>query len=203
MTSVSRPQAQRSRLAILDAVTRLIRDEGAASVTHQRVAEEAGVGRATVYRHWPQLVDLLTAALQRTSLSFLEPASGTFRHRTSTDLHRMARELNAPHLTSMAATIVERAQFDEASRRLRDRLVNEITDNITIAALDAVATGELRAAPPADDLLAELIGPLWVCRMLQNRLITEAFVERVVYQALDPWLTNGSDGHEGGNVVTS
>lgn len=203
MTSVSRPQAQRSRQAILDAVTRLIRDEGAAIVTHQRVAEEAGVGRATVYRHWPQLVDLLTAALERTSLSFLEPAPGTFRHRITNDLRRMAHELNAPHLTSMAATIVERAQFDDASRRLRDRLVNEITDNITIAAADAVATGELRVAPRADDLLAELIGPLWVCRMLQDRPIADTLVDRVVHQALDPWLTDGWKRAEGGNVVTS
>ena len=203
MTSVSRPQAQRSRQAILDAVARLIRDEGAASVTHQRVAEEAGVGRATVYRHWPQLVDLLTAALERTSLSFLEPATGSFLLRTTADLKRMARELNAPHLTSMAATIVERAQFDEASRRLRDRLVNEITDNITTAAADAVATGELRAAPRADDLLADLIGPLWVCRMLQDRLITDALVDRVVHQALDPWLVDGWNRTEGGNVVGS
>lgn len=203
MTSVSRPQAQRSRQAILDAVTRLIRDEGAACVTHQRVAEEAGVGRATVYRHWPQLVDLLTAALEQTSLSFLEPAPGTFVDRSADDLRRLARDLNSPLLTPMAATIVERAQFDETTRRLRDRLVAEITDNITAAAADAVEAGEFRAAPPAEDLLAHLIGPLWVCRMLQDRLITDTLVDQVVHQALDPWLTDGPNRREGENVARS
>ncbi len=201
MTSVSRPQAQRSRQAILDAVTRLIRDEGAASVTHQRVAEEAEVGRATVYRHWPQLVDLLSAALERTSLSFLDPAPGSFLHRATTDMKRLARELNAPHLTSMAATIVERAQFDEASRRLRDRLVDEITDNIAVASADALATGEFRAAPPADDLLAQLIGPLWVRRVLQDRPITDALVDQVIHQTLDPWLADGWNRPGSGSVV--
>jgi AcrR family transcriptional regulator len=44
----------------------LLVGEGPGAVTHQRVAQQAGVGRATGYRHWPQpeqlLLDVMSGA---------------------------------------------------------------------------------------------------------------------------------------------
>ena len=56
-------QVQRTRRLLLEAAERLLRLGGPDSVTHLRVAEEAGVSRATVYRHWPERVDMLTDML--------------------------------------------------------------------------------------------------------------------------------------------
>ena len=134
-----RSRTAQSREAILDAVAALIHEEGAASVTHQRVAERAGVGRATVYRHWPNPADLLADALARTNLEFLEPAPGTLVERLRADMHRIA--------------------------------------------------GELNALPDTDELLAQLLGPLWVRRMVQGTPITDTLVERTIDAALQPWLT--------------
>ena len=53
----------RTRALVQDAVRDLFEREGAGALTHQRVAERAGVSRATVYRHWPQPVDLVVEAL--------------------------------------------------------------------------------------------------------------------------------------------
>ena len=44
------PRTVRSREAILAAARHLLLHHGPAAVTHQRVAEQAGVGRATVSR---------------------------------------------------------------------------------------------------------------------------------------------------------
>ena len=57
------PRAVRSREAMLAAARRLLAEEGLDAVTHQRVAQEAGVGRATVYRHWPRTDQLLLDAM--------------------------------------------------------------------------------------------------------------------------------------------
>lgn len=192
VTSVPRPQAQRSRDAIVQAVGELITEEGASGVTHARVAEKAGVGRATVYRHWPDPVDLLLAALTQAPLRFLEPANGTLVERTRDELHRIATELNAPNVVSMAATIVERAQWDPATKELRDGLVAHMLRNARAAIRGAVTSGELHAAPPADDLLVQLIGPLWSQRMLVGKPISRRLVERVLVDTLSPWLTDPS-----------
>jgi AcrR family transcriptional regulator len=47
------PRAARSREAILAAAFDLLAREGPGAITQQRVARQAGVGRATACRHWP------------------------------------------------------------------------------------------------------------------------------------------------------
>ena len=190
VTAVARPQALRSRQSILEAVVRLIDEEGAASVTHQRVAQVAGVGRATVYRHWPEPVDLLLAALEQTELRFLEPAPGTFVERVEIGLRRAAEQLNAPGLIGLAATILERAQWDPQTRALRERLVAAMQHNVRVAIDDAVAAGELTGAPQADILFDQLLGPLWGRQLLRGAPITEDLIRHVVDTVVRPWLAH-------------
>jgi AcrR family transcriptional regulator len=189
VTSAIRPQARRSREAILRAVIELIATEGVAAVTHQRAAEQAGVGRATVYRHWPQLGDLLNDALARTTLRFLEPAPGRLLERVEAELQRVAGDLNTDTVTAVLASVLGRAQFDESTRGLRDRIVASILANIADAVRDAVASGELRAAPPVDDLFDLLLGPLVARRLVSGEPITDELIHRVARGALGPWLT--------------
>src|SRR6266702_4637101 len=64
------PRAARSREAILAAAFDLLAREGPGAITHQRVAQQAGVGRATVYRHWAAPEDLLRDVLFSAELPF-------------------------------------------------------------------------------------------------------------------------------------
>ncbi|MFJ8036087.1 helix-turn-helix domain-containing protein [Streptomyces sp. NPDC096032] len=71
------------------AATALLTEGGLEAVTHQTVATRAGVGRATVYRHWASLLHLRLAALEAgISLSLRYPRSfgplrATIRERSS------------------------------------------------------------------------------------------------------------------------
>ena len=187
VTSTARPQAVRSREAILRAAADLITTEGAVAVTHQRVAEHAGVGRATVYRHWPLITDLLNDALARVTLPFLEPAPGALIERITAELQRIARDLNIASVTALAATIFERAQHDSETRRLRDRLAAANIANLAAAVEQAVAAGELRAGPAIDDLFDQLLGPLFARRLISGKLITDELVRRVSHDTFAPW----------------
>ncbi|CAM5615080.1 TetR/AcrR family transcriptional regulator [Streptomyces aurantiogriseus] len=55
--------ALRTRAATLAAATELLAEGGPENVTHATVTQRAGIGRATVYRHWPDRQTLLIAAL--------------------------------------------------------------------------------------------------------------------------------------------
>jgi AcrR family transcriptional regulator len=188
VTYAARPQAIRAREAILNAVIELIAVEGVAAVTHQRAADQAGVGRATVYRHWPQLGDLLNDALSRTTLDFLEPAPGTLQERIEAELRRVAGDLNTAPVTALLAAVLDRAQFDEDARSLRDRLVAAIHRNITDAVRQAVASGELHAAPATEDLFDQLLGPLFARRLVTGKPITDDLIHRVTRDTLNHWL---------------
>jgi AcrR family transcriptional regulator len=51
-TALGRPRSEPARRAVLDAALRLVARDGYQAVTIKAIAEEAGVGRQTVYRWW-------------------------------------------------------------------------------------------------------------------------------------------------------
>ncbi len=59
----SRKTATQRRAEILSAATREFAARGYAGADVERIAERAGVGKGTVYRHFPRKRDLFFAAL--------------------------------------------------------------------------------------------------------------------------------------------
>lgn len=58
-----RPRSEQARRAVLDAALRLARRDGYTAVTIKGIAEEAGVGRQTVYRWWTSKAAILLEAV--------------------------------------------------------------------------------------------------------------------------------------------
>ena len=93
-----------SRAAALAAAQTLLQQQGPAAVTHQRVAVAAGVGRATVYRHWPKPEALLHEALGQVEMPFFTDFDNDLRRWLRGNLHRLAEELALPNLRRLTAT---------------------------------------------------------------------------------------------------
>jgi AcrR family transcriptional regulator len=60
------------RDATLDATAKLVAGQGLASVTMSKIAAEAGIGRATLYKYFPDLESILIAWHERQVASHLE-----------------------------------------------------------------------------------------------------------------------------------
>jgi AcrR family transcriptional regulator len=97
----------RTRALVRDAVRDLFEREGAGALTHQRVAERAGVSRATVYRHWPQPVDLVFEALGVAEQPLLHSSEGQpLREWLRRELMRVAADFARPVVRQFIAAIV-------------------------------------------------------------------------------------------------
>jgi AcrR family transcriptional regulator len=181
------PRITRSRDAILRAVVEIIQAEGPGAVTHQHVADRAGVGRATVYRHWPRPVDLLWEATQQVDMPFLEAADGPLSERLRTDLRRLRDDLAAPIMTSMVATVIEGAQREGPYRDRNRQVVDAAVANMQAAIDGAVEVGELVGTPDADVLVAQLLGAILFRRLIADQPATDDFIDHVIDTALAPW----------------
>ena len=53
-----RPRSDRAHRAILDAARELLMEEGFSGLRLEHVAARAGVGKATIYRHWASRQEL-------------------------------------------------------------------------------------------------------------------------------------------------
>jgi AcrR family transcriptional regulator len=188
------PRLVRSREAMVAAATELLTEGGLEAVTHQTVATRAGVGRATVYRHWPGLLDLRLAALEA-GMPPLPPVPDDLRAASGNDpraelvhsLCVLAERWDDEQAGAVLAAVLGGSRHDEGMRRLRESLVNQIADALRPAVAAAVERGRLRADVTPETFAMATAGPLFFERFLAGNRLGPDTVEIVVDAALRAW----------------
>lgn len=185
------PRAARSREAILAAAWDLLAREGPGAITHQRVAQQAGVGRATVYRHWAAPEDLLRDALFSAELPFFATPALPLRSWLHAELRQLADELALPAVASLAIALMEQTRCASSAGTGPHRHVTVITERLAAAFALAVDAGELDTAPDPALAAAHLIGPLVYRTTLQAAAVPDSLLTAVIdgvahWRAPDP-----------------
>ncbi|MCW2592620.1 MAG: transcriptional regulator, TetR family [Mycobacterium sp.] len=177
-------RVSRTRAAVADAVGSLFEEEGAVGLTHQRVAARAGVGRATVYRHWPKTVDLVTEALARADQPLLHLGNGPLRQWLLGELIHAAEQIAQPVSSQFIASMVATVDQSPAARLLRENL-NRRTRLVVDQMLDqATANGELSSRPDTDELVATVLGAIMFRITIQQKDADSGYLGRLVDGAL-------------------
>ena len=174
------PRAARSREAILAAALDLLAREGPGAITHQRVAQQAGVGRATIYRHWAAPEDLLRDVLFSAELPFFATPALPLRSWLHAELRQLADELALPAVASLAIALMEQTRPACSAGAGPHRHVTAITERLTAAFALAVDAGELDTAPDTELAAAQLIGPLVYRTTLQAAPVPDRLLTAVI-----------------------
>jgi AcrR family transcriptional regulator len=179
------PRVARTRDAVVAAVRELVQTAGIEAVTHQRVAEIAGVGRASVYRHWPDRTHLLLDALAELPVDAGDwSSSGDLADDLRGELGRLQRILNDSPFVPQLAALVSRAEWDPELRTLKRRLLEQGTARLGHALALGIERGQLDADLDAAAAVAMLAGPLFYQRLLANERITDGFLTILVERLL-------------------
>jgi AcrR family transcriptional regulator len=132
------------RDATLDTTAALVAKHGLRAVTMSRIAQETGIGRATLYKYYPDVESILIAWHERLVADHLEQLTEvrhrrdlTAAERLAAVLERYALILHEHHGTELAALLHQGPHFDRAQQHLH-RLVAEML-------ADGAKGGELRA----------------------------------------------------------
>ena len=190
------PRAQRSRAKILDAVRAILFKEGAEAVTHQHVAETAGVGRATVYRHWKSADEMVYALLDENPFRMLEaPSQEPLEERLAAWLTWMTELLVDPQRRAVILHVLSRTASDGRANRLRANRVAELAAHLDEAIGD---TGRWATLTPARKLdgITMLVGPLMMRVLMLSSPPSRAAVDEVVQHFL-AWLDRQAEGDTG------
>ncbi|MEN8040093.1 MAG: TetR/AcrR family transcriptional regulator [Actinomycetota bacterium] len=185
------PQVQRTRELMLDAAADLLSRGGPEAVTHLHVGEEAGVARATVYRHWPNRADILLDLLHRGASMDFEPPSVDLpiEKRVAEGLLAAAGALGGAAGRTLSA-MVGLAEWDAEVSAALEQLTEAGPRLLRQMLAAGVEAGELAADTDVDLLADRLIGPLFLRRLLYHDVLTDAYVERLVAATLSPHLPN-------------
>jgi AcrR family transcriptional regulator len=172
---------------MLVAAQELLVHEGPGAVTHQRVAQRAGVGRATVYRHWPRSEQLLLDVMGGADLPHFKNPGPPVRPWLHRELRNLAGELELPAVTAASLTLSLSAIGDAELAHRLDESVRTVGERLDAAVRVAVAAGELTSAAGSADLHALLLGPI-VYRITQQRgAVTDELIDRLL-DSIGTWV---------------
>ena len=183
MTAVrGRPREAHVHDAAMRAALELVAEAGYARVSMEKVAERAGVSKASLYRRWPNKLDLVTDAIRDfASTQSPVPDTGCLREDIQSFLRDMVSSRATAADTRNSLKIAVLAD-EELAGRCRPVLANHFTDSFRTMIDRGLARGDL---PPGTDaeLYAELIPALVRFRLARNgEPIDGAFIERMVDQ---------------------
>ncbi len=167
------------RDAILDACARLVTEHGLRSVTMSQIAQDAGIGRATLYKYFSDVDAMLLAWHERQISGHLEhlqqirDAAGTAAERLRAVLEAFALMSNAHGDNDLATLLHRRDHVAQAQQRL--------TDFIRDLLIDGARGGELRDDVAPDELVSYCLHAVGAASGLRSK----AAVRRLVAVILD------------------
>ncbi len=181
------PRTTRVRQVILDAAADLLVEHGAGEVTASRIAQETGVARTTIYRHWPDQAQLLLDAID----SVVAPHSPT----TVTDdleadlitaLSNLRARMTRHPFRQIFAALLGHANLDRSFVAAQRRFVNGVLQPINDILTAAVNREDLPSTLDISQACAVLAGPLFHKHVMLRESIDDRLITNTVHQFHSP-----------------
>jgi len=184
------PQVQRTQNLMLAAAQELLSEHGAEAVTHLKVAQQAGVARATVYRHWPDRPAILVDLLRASADVSIDPddTNLTIVDRVTATLATFASALNGDGGRTLAA-MIGLAEWDEDVFAALERMTQFGPMLLRSIIADGVADGSLVTGSDPGLVVDMLIGPLYFRRLLYHDHLNDTYIEALVQRTITPLLS--------------
>ena len=183
-----RPRSEQARKAILQSTLDLLKQVGFSDLSIEAIAARAGVGKATVYRWWPNkaalVIDAFVSAVGE-ELRF--PYSGSVPNTLREQMRRWTAVFRSP-LGRIVATVIGAGQSEpEILRAFRDHWVEPRRREAREILRKGMEEGEIRNDLDPDTILDILYGPLYFRLLVQNAELNSEFVESV-FSVITPGL---------------
>jgi AcrR family transcriptional regulator len=174
------------RRAIMDTTSALVSEQGLRSVTMSEIAEKTGIGRATLYKYFPDVETILHAWHQRHIHTHIEHLTEV-RDRATAPTTRLAsvllahalhiHETRSHHETELAALVHRGEHVARAERQLKDFFEALITN--------ASETGSVRDDTPPAELAEYCVHALGAAQNMPSKAAVERIVSTTLH-ALGP-----------------
>ena len=174
------PRAVRSRETALAAARELLIEQGLAGLTHGAVAARSGIGRATLYRLWPEPTDLVRATITWHITTAQSQPTGELRADLLAELTATRAMLHEPATEQGMRVMIERAAVDPKFAEVKEALYRSGTQAVRAILADAIARADLSADLDIDLALDQLHGPLFFRRLVANRTFALDYVHEVI-----------------------
>src|ERR1700683_93035 len=173
-----RPRSEQARLAILRSTLKLLADKGFSDLTIESVADHAGVGKATVYRWWPDKAALIADAFACSTKRNLHfPDTGSVRTDMSQQMRQLVKVFRSRRGRIVSAILAAGQSDRNVIAAFRERFMMPRRREAYATLRRGILRGQLRKNIDMDLLLDSLYGPIYMRFLIGHDRLTPEFVE--------------------------
>lgn len=190
-----RPRSNQAHQAILAAALEEVFAVGFRALSIEAIAARAGVGKATIYRRWPNKAAVVMDAF----LAEVGPGTGYPPAPRALDRIKIQMEAQSKAFRSKYGALVKsllgEAQFDpDLSEAFRERWVMPRRRLAREVLEQAIQQGDLRENIDIDNAIDMLYGPIYYRLQIQTGPVTEKYVDGIFAQVIEG--LRKSKGHQ-------
>lgn len=173
------PRVARTRAVVLEAAGDVLAEDGREGFTIDAVARRSGVARTTIYRHWPDLGELLYDTFRAMGHAKPDVDTGSVRD----DLVALYQALAAGFDSSIGRCIpvlLDVTRREPGLAEVHQQFIAERRGPSRRALEAGVARGELPADIDVEALIDRIAGPVFYRHLVVQRPMSGAEIERLV-----------------------
>jgi AcrR family transcriptional regulator len=184
-TGRGRPRSDQAHQAILAASLEEVFAVGFRALSIDMIASKAGVGKATIYRRWPNKAAVVMDAF----LAEVGPGTGFPRAARALDRIRMQMKAQSKAFRSRYGVLIKsllgEAQFDpELAEAFRERWIMPRRQLAREVLEEAIQQGDLRDDIDIETAIDMLYAPIYYRLQIETGPISEKYVDGVFGQVM-------------------
>ena len=181
-----RPRSEDARKAILRSTLKLLQESGFPDLSIEAIAADADVGKATVYRWWPNKATLVADAFSSSADQELRfPNTGSVRSDLTIQMKHLIRILRGRRGRIVAALVGGGQSDPELIEAFRERFMMPRRQEAYETLRRGMTRGELPEDLDMDLTLDTLYGAIYMRFLIRQTGLTEEFVDEVVTLVMD------------------
>jgi len=194
-----RPRSEHARQAILRSTLKLLQQSGFPELTVEAIAADAGVGKATVYRWWPDKGALVVDAFASSTEDKLHfPDTGSVYQDVSLQMKQVVTIFRSRRGRIVAALLGAGQSDPELLEAFRERFLWPRRLEAYKTLRRGIERGELPATLDLDLVLDILYGSIYMRFLIRHAELSERYVSEVCRVVLDGAAGNGRKPHSAG-----
>jgi AcrR family transcriptional regulator len=173
-----RPRSEEARQSILQSTLKLLAEKGFSELTIEAVAARANVGKATVYRWWPDKGALIADAFASSTTRKLHfPDTGSVRSDMNQQMRQLIKVFRSRRGRIVSAMLGAGQSDPNLIAAFRERFMKPRRQEAYATLRRGILRGELKKNVDMDLLLDSLYGPIYMRFLIRHDSLTPEFVD--------------------------
>ena len=169
---------KQARQSILQSTLQLLAEKGFSELTIEAVAARANVGKATVYRWWPDKGALIADAFASSATRKLHfPDTGSVRRDMNQQMRQLIKVFRSRRGRIVSAMLGAGQSDHNLIAAFRERFMKPRRQEAYATLRRGISRGQLKKNVDMDLLLDSLYGPIYMRFLLRHDKLTPEFVD--------------------------